>query len=74
MVFFFWGSSTTYFQIKLSLDGLNLNSVFVIMNELKFFLLTRILTQNSNTVDVAKFLEKKKSEKTRFYGQNKLFS
>jgi hypothetical protein len=35
-----------------------LNSIFMIMSELEFFLLTRILTQNFNTVDLVKFLEK----------------
>jgi hypothetical protein len=29
------------------------------MSELKFLLLTRVLTQNFNTVDLIKFLEKK---------------
>jgi hypothetical protein len=70
------------------------------MSELEFFLLTRVLTPNFNTMDLVKFLEKnkklhiqivavtlkvtscrtmskkkkvKKSEKPRFYGQNKLF-
>jgi hypothetical protein len=71
------------------------------MSELEFFLLTRVLTQSFNTMDLVKFLEKnkklhiyivmvtlkgdiiqyhehkkkvKKSEKPRFYGQNKLLS
>jgi hypothetical protein len=71
------------------------------MNELEFYLLTRVLIQNFNTIDLVKFLEKnkktshldhndhiegdvmenheqkrkvEKSEKPRFYGQNKLFS
>jgi hypothetical protein len=30
------------------------------MSELKLFLLTRILTQNFNTVDLVKFLEENK--------------
>jgi hypothetical protein len=68
------------------------------MSELKLFLLMGVLTQNFNTMDLVKFLEKnqilhilivavtlkvtscktmrekkvKKSEKPRFYGQNKL--
>jgi hypothetical protein len=29
------------------------------MSELEFFLLTRVLTQNPNTMDLVKFLEKK---------------
>jgi hypothetical protein len=32
----------------------------LIMNELKFFLLMRVLTQNFNTLDLVKFLEKNK--------------
>jgi hypothetical protein len=70
------------------------------MSELELFLLTKVLIQNFNTVDLVKILEKKsktshlennghiegdvmqnheqkkevkKSEKPRFYGQNKLF-
>jgi hypothetical protein len=30
------------------------------MSELEFFLLTRVLTQNFNTMDLVKFLEKNK--------------
>jgi hypothetical protein len=59
MVFFFFGSFATHFQIKLSTHTLNLNSILVIMSELKFFLLTWVLTQNFNTMDLVKFLEKK---------------
>jgi hypothetical protein len=44
----------------LSTHGINLNSIFIIMSELKFFLLTGILTQNFNTMDLVKFLEKNK--------------
>jgi hypothetical protein len=51
-----FGSFAHNFQIKLSIHGSNLNSIFVIMNELKFFLLTRVLTQNCNTLDLVKFL------------------
>jgi hypothetical protein len=54
----FFGSFAHHFQIKLSTHGSNLNSIFVIMSELKFFLLTRVLTQNFNTMDLVKFLEK----------------
>jgi hypothetical protein len=46
------------------------------MSELELFLLTGVLTPNFNTMDLVKFLEKKevkRSEKPRFYGQNKLF-
>jgi hypothetical protein len=46
------------FQIKLSTHGSNLNSIFVIMSELEFFLLMGVLTQNFNTMDLVKFLEK----------------
>jgi hypothetical protein len=44
----------------LSTHGINLNSIFIIMSELKFYLLTGVLTQNFNTVDLVKFLIKKK--------------
>jgi hypothetical protein len=54
----FFGSFAYYFQIELSTHGSNLNSIFVIMNELKFFLLIGILTQNSNTVELVKYVEK----------------
>jgi uncharacterized membrane protein len=54
----FVGSFATHFQIKLSTHGSNFNSIFVIMSELKFFLFTRVLTQNFNIVDLVKFLEK----------------
>jgi hypothetical protein len=56
--FLFWGSFAPHFQIKLSTYGSNLNSILVIMSELELFFLTRILTQNFNTVDLVKFLEK----------------
>jgi hypothetical protein len=52
----FFGSFGYYFQIKLSIYCSNLNSIFVIMSELEFFLLTRVLTQNFNTMDLVKFL------------------
>jgi hypothetical protein len=55
----FFGSFAPHFQFKLSTHGSNLNSMFVIMGELKFFWLTRVLTQNFNTMDLEKFLEKK---------------
>jgi hypothetical protein len=45
-------------QIKLSTYSSNLNSMLVIMSELKFFLLTGVLTQNFKIVDLVKFLEK----------------
>jgi hypothetical protein len=96
----FFRNFAPYFQIKLSIHTSNFNSRFVSMSELELFLLTRVLTQNFNTVDLVKILEKnqklhiqiivvtfegdimqnheqkkkvKKSEKPRFYGQNKLF-
>jgi hypothetical protein len=56
--FFFLGSFASHFQIKLSTHGSNLNSIFVITSELKLFFLTRVLTQNFNTMDLVKFLEK----------------
>jgi hypothetical protein len=55
-----FGSFAPHFQIKLSIHGSNLNSTFIIMNELKFFLLKGVLTQNFNTMDLIKFLEKNK--------------
>jgi hypothetical protein len=54
----FFGSFAPHFQIKLSTHGSNLNSMFIIMSELEFFLLMRVLTQNFNTMDLVKFLEK----------------
>jgi hypothetical protein len=54
----FFGSFAHHFQIKLSTHGSNLNSVFVIMNELELFLLMGVLTPNFNTVDLVIFLEK----------------
>jgi hypothetical protein len=95
----FLGSFSPHFEIKLSIHGSNLNSTFIIMSELELFLLTWVLTQNFNAMNLVKFLEKnkklhilivavtlkvtscrtmskkkkwKKSEKPRFYGQNKL--
>jgi hypothetical protein len=56
----FLGSFAPHFQIKLSTHGSNLNSIFVIMSELKFFLLTRVLIQNFNNENLVKFLEKNK--------------
>jgi hypothetical protein len=53
----FFASFTHHFQIKLNTYESNLNSIFVIMSELKFFLLTGVLTQNFNTMDLVKFLE-----------------
>jgi hypothetical protein len=55
-----FGSFDSLFQIKLGIHSSNLNSKFVIMRELKFFLLTGVLTQNFNTLDLVKFLEKNK--------------
>jgi hypothetical protein len=37
---------------------LGVNSIFVIMNDLELFLLTGVLTQNFNIVDLVKFLDK----------------
>ena len=55
--FFFFGSFATHFQIKLSTHDSNLNSIFVIMSELKFFLLMGVLIPNFNNVDLVKSLE-----------------
>jgi hypothetical protein len=57
----FLGSFAPHFQIKLSTHGSNLNSIFVIISELELFLLTGVLTQNINTMDLVKFLEKIKN-------------
>jgi hypothetical protein len=54
----FFGSFAPYFQIKLSIHGSNLNSRFVTMSELEFFLLMRVLTANFNTMDLVKILGK----------------
>jgi hypothetical protein len=61
MVFFFFGSFAPDFQIKLSIQGSNLNSRFVSMSELELILLIEVLTLNFNTVDLVKFLEKIKT-------------
>jgi hypothetical protein len=62
--FYFFGSFAPHFQIKLNTYGSNLNSIFVIMSELELFLLMGVLTQNINTVDFVKFLEKNKKNFT----------
>jgi hypothetical protein len=54
----FLGFFAPHFQIKLSIHGSNLNSMFIIMSELELFLLTGVLTQNFSTMDLVKFLEK----------------
>jgi hypothetical protein len=54
----FFGSFASLFQIELGTHSSNLNSKFVIMSELKFFLLMGVLTQNFNTMDLLQFLEK----------------
>jgi hypothetical protein len=46
---------------KSSIHGSNLNSIPIILSELKFFLLTGVLIQNFNDVDLVKFLEKIKN-------------
>jgi hypothetical protein len=65
--YFFWVFFTVNFftpklmKIRwssLSFGSFAPNSIFVIMSELEFFLLTRVLTQNFNTMDLVKFLEK----------------
>jgi hypothetical protein len=55
----FFGFFGHHFQIKLSTHASNLNSIFVIVSELEFFLLKRVLTQNFNSVELVKFLGKK---------------
>jgi hypothetical protein len=56
----FFGSFAPHFQIRLSTNDSNLNSIFVIMSELELFFLTVVLTQNFNTVDLVNFFEKNK--------------
>jgi hypothetical protein len=51
----FFGSFAPHFQIKLSIQGSNLNSIFVSMSELELFLLIGILSPNFNTVDLVNF-------------------
>jgi hypothetical protein len=58
MVFCFFGSFASHFRNKLSIHGSNLNSIFVIMSELKFFLLKGFLIQNFNPMDLINFLKK----------------
>jgi hypothetical protein len=53
-----FGPLVHHFQIKLNTHGSNLNSMLVIVSELEFFLLTRVLTQNFNTMDLVNFLKK----------------
>jgi hypothetical protein len=53
----FFGSFAPHFQIKLSTHDSNLNTILVITSELKVLLLTRVLFQNFNIVDLVKFLE-----------------
>jgi hypothetical protein len=54
----YFGSFAPHFYIKLSRHGSNLNSTFIIISELVLFLLMGFLTQNFNTMDLIKFLEK----------------
>jgi hypothetical protein len=54
----FLGSFAPHFRINLGTHASNLNSIFVIMSELELFFLTWVLTQNFNTMDLLKFLEK----------------
>jgi hypothetical protein len=56
----FFESFAHHLKTKLSTHGSNLNSIFVIMSGLNFFLLIGNLTQNFNIVDLIKFLEKNK--------------
>jgi hypothetical protein len=60
MVFsFFWVFCISLLnQVEYGIHGSNLNFIVVIMNEVELLLLTRVLTQNFNTVDLVKFLEK----------------
>jgi hypothetical protein len=53
----FFGSFAYLFQSKLGTHNSNLNSIFVIMSGLELFLLTGVLIENFNTMDL---LEKNK--------------
>jgi hypothetical protein len=55
----FFGSFVPHFQVKLRTHGSNLNSIFVTVSELKFILLTGVLIQNFDIVDLVKVLGKK---------------
>jgi hypothetical protein len=50
----FFGSFVTHFKIKLTIYGSNVTPKFASMNELEFFLLTEVFTQNSSIVEVRK--------------------
>jgi hypothetical protein len=52
MVFPFFYTFTHHFQIKLSTHNSNLNSKFISMSELEFILLTRVLIQNFNSMEL----------------------
>jgi hypothetical protein len=54
---FFWVFCKSLLN-QLSTHNSNLNSMLVIMSEVKFFLLTGVLTQNLNTVGLVYFFEK----------------
>ena len=51
---FLEGAFTSHY---LSIHSSNLNSVFISMSELEFFLLMGVLNQNSYTMELEKFLE-----------------
>jgi hypothetical protein len=44
--------------MKLSTHGSNLNSIFVIINELEIFLVMEVFIQESNIMELVTFLEK----------------
>jgi hypothetical protein len=58
MVFSFFGSFATHFQIKLNIHASIFNYRIVSMNDLELFLLTGVLTANFNTMDLVKILDK----------------
>jgi hypothetical protein len=65
-----WPALEECYETKLGTYNSNPNLRFVSMNELEFFLLTRVMTQNSNTMELVNFLEK--SQNPKFYGQKKV--
>jgi hypothetical protein len=54
--YLFFRTFATYFHIKLSEHGSNVNSIFLIMSELQFLFGTRVFKQNFNNVELVKFI------------------
>jgi hypothetical protein len=58
MPYFFLGSFANHLKIKLSIYGLNSTLKCVSKSGLEFFLLRRVMTKNSNIVELVNFSEK----------------